>query len=47
MLMSCRPLRSGRVSTGQCTCFHYVVETRTLACGRQLLLDKLQFVGPT
>ena len=30
----CRPLACGRVSTGQCTCFHRPVETHTLASGQ-------------
>ena len=30
----CRPLACGRVSTGQCTCFHWPVETHTLASGQ-------------
>ena len=34
---SCRPLACGNVSTGQRTCFHRPVETRTLPCGRQLI----------
>ena len=35
--MRCRPLRSGRVSTGLWKHVHYVVETRTLRSGRQLI----------
>ena len=31
---SALPLASGRVSTGQYTCFHRPVETRTLTSGR-------------
>ena len=33
----CRPLACGRVSTGQWTCFHRPVETRTLPYGQQLV----------
>ena len=36
----CRPLACGRVSTGQCTCFHRPVETRPQASGRQLIIEK-------
>ena len=32
----CRPLACGNVSTGQRTCFHWPVETRTLPSERHL-----------
>lgn len=38
-LISCRPQASVHVSTGQCTCFYWPVETRPLASGRQLIDD--------
>ena len=39
--MSCRPLRSVRISTAQCTCFHCAVYVFPLRSGRQHFAVKM------